>query len=96
MLSRVLLAGHLHVGAGKLAARAVVVDHEVMRAQDAWVREDLAPDLVDERRVWHASKKRAYGVLHQAKAAPADEDAHGKARPAVEVHARRRGDYGCR
>ena len=37
VLKGIALAGHFHVCAGKLAAGAVVVHHEVVRAQDLGV-----------------------------------------------------------
>ena len=44
----VALAGHLHVGAGKLTTGAVVVHHEVVCAQDLGVRHNPVADFLDE------------------------------------------------
>ena len=89
VLKRVALAGHLHVGAGKLTTGAVVVHHEVMSAQDLGVRHDPVADFLDELGVGRLSQQWADGVAYQAQAADADEDAHAQARPAIEVKAGR-------
>ena len=89
VLKGIALAGHFHVCAGKLAAGAVVVHHEVMSAQDLGVRHDPVADFLDELGVGRLPKQRADGVAHQAQAADADEDAHAQARPAIEVKAGR-------
>ena len=85
MFKRVALAGHFHVCAGKLAAGAVVVHHQVVRAQDLGVRHNPVADCLDELGVGCLPQQRADGVAHQAQAADADEDAHTQACPAIEV-----------
>ena len=87
VLKRIALAGHLHVGAGKLATGAVVVHHQVVRAQDLRIRHDLVADFLHQLGVGRLSQQWADGVAHQAHAADADEDAHSQACPAIEVKA---------
>ena len=89
VLKRVALAGHLHVGAGKLTTGAVVVHHEVVCAQDLRIGHDLVADCLDELGVGRLPQQRADGVAHQAQAADADEDAHTQACPAIEIKAGR-------
>ena len=87
VLKRIALAGHLHVGAGKLATGAVVVHHQVVRAQDLRIRHDLVADCLDKLRVGRLSQQWADGIAHQTHAADTDEDAHAQACPAIEVNA---------
>ena len=89
VLKRVALAGHLHVGAGKLTTGAVVVHHEVVCAQDLRIGHDLVADCLDELGVGRLPQQRADGVAHQAQTADADEDAHTQACPAIEIKAGR-------
>ena len=89
VLKCVALAGHLHVGAGKLTTGAVVVHHEVVCAQDLRIGHDLVADCLDELGVGRLPQQRADGVAHQAHAADADEDTHAQACPAIEVKAGR-------
>ena len=96
VLKRVALAGHLHVGAGKLAAGTVVVHHEVVRAQDLRIRHDLVANRLNKLRAGRLSQQWTDGVAHEAHAADADEDAHAQACPAIEVKAGRLRNKCCR
>ena len=89
VLKCVALAGHLHVGAGKLTTGAVVVHHQVVCAQDLRIGHDLVANCLDELGVGRLPQQRTDGVAHQAHAADADEDAHTQACPAIEVKAGR-------
>ena len=64
VLKRVALAGHLHVGAGKLTTGAVVVHHQVVCAQDLRIGHDLVADCLDELGVGRLPQQRADGVAH--------------------------------
>ena len=77
------------MGARELPAGAIVVDHEVVGSEHAGVGEDLVVDVLDELGAGGLAQKRAHRVSQQPHAAPADERAHGEARPSVKVYARR-------
>ena len=90
------LGGHFHMGARKLPTRAIVVNHEVMRAQDTWIGHDLRADVGNELRIGSLSEKRVDRVANELDAAPTDIQADRESDPRIELDARHISDDGTR
>ena len=82
------LGCHLGVSARKLPARAVIVDHQVVNAQDAGVAHNLVSNVLDQLRIGSLAQKRAHRILDKFKTAPANIGANGKADPCVKIDVR--------
>ena len=82
------LGCHLGVSACELPARAVVVNHQIVNAQNAGVAHDLVSNVLDQLWIGCLAQKRAHRILDELKAAPADIGANGKADPCVKIDVR--------
>ena len=88
----VALARHLDMRACELTARAVIVHHKVMRAQDPGIRHDLGVNAFNKPLVWSLAQKRTRRVAHQIDATGTHKKAHAQACPAIKVDTRGTGD----
>ena len=85
---RVGFCRHLGVGARELPAWTVIVDHQVVDAQNARVAHDLAADMLDEFGIGRLTQKRTHRILDELKTAPANIGTDGKSNPSIEVDTR--------
>ena len=90
------LGGHLDMGARKLPTRAIVVNHEVMSAQDTWIGHDLRADVGNELGIGSLPEKRVDSVANELDAAPTDIQADRESDPRIELDARHISDDGAR
>ena len=81
------LGGHFHMGARKLPTRAIVVNHEVMSAQDTWIGHDLRADVGNELGIGSLPEKRVDRVANELDAAPTDIQADRESDPRIELDA---------
>ena len=77
-------AVHFHMDAGEPAAGAVIVNHQVVVAQNLGGGADFVEDLLPQLRAGGLAQQGADGVLSQTKAADEDEHCHRKAHIAVD------------
>ena len=70
--------------AGKTAAGAIVVHHQVVRAQNALIAQHFAGDILRQLFAGRLAQKRVYRLFDEADAAVQNEQRHGKAHPAVQ------------
>ena len=82
------LSCHLGVSACELPARAVIVNHQIVNAQNAGIAHDLVSNVLDQLRIGRLAQKRAHRILDEFKTAPANIGTNGKADPSVKVDAR--------
>ena len=82
------LGRHLGMRTCKLPARAVVVNHQIVNAQNAGIAHDLVSNVLDQLRIGRLAQKRAHRILNKFKAAPANIGANGKADPCVKIDVR--------
>ena len=59
-----------------------------MNTQNAGVAHDLVSDVLDQLGIGCLAQKRAYRILDELKAAPANIGANGKADPCVKIDVR--------
>ena len=85
---RAVLGRHLGMRTCKLPARAVVVNHQIVNAQNAGIAHDLVPNVLDQLRIGRLAQKRAHRILDELKTAPANIGANGKADPCVKIDVR--------
>ncbi len=81
----ILLRRHFHMHAGEAAGRAVVVHHQVVRAQHPGVGHDGGADLLHHFGIGRRAQQRVDGIADQPPARPEDEDSDRKAHPAIDV-----------
>ena len=83
----VLPAVHLHMEAGKALAGAIVMDHQVVIAQNLGLGHDVVHDLLPQFRVRVLAQQGGDGVLCQIPAAVQNEQGHAQTNPAVHGNA---------
>ena len=86
-LEHIGLGGNLGVQACEDAAGAVVMDHEVVHAQNAWIGLGLLFNHMGEFRAGGFAQEWVNGVADKAHAAPQDEAGNREAHPTIEVKA---------
>ena len=84
-LQGVLVLIHLHMETGEALAGAVIVDHQVMEAQDLGLGADEFSDGLPELRIRRFAQQGGNGLPGQAPAAPQDEQGHGQTHAAVDL-----------
>ena len=90
----VLLGGHLAVDRGKALALAVVVDGQIVDAENARVGEDFLVDSPHQGGVGGGAQQGVARLHNQLDAGHHNEHRHGQAQKAVQVHAGKAGDKG--
>ena len=95
-LHHVVFRRHLHMYAGKTAAGAVIVHHQVVGAQHAVVAHHLFADVIRQLLAGRLSQQRIDRFLQDAHAAPQNEQRHAKAHPAVQLQPRQARDHARR
>ena len=83
----VLLPVHLHMDAGEALAGAVVVDHQVMVAQNFGAVLDVVHNQLPQGRIRRLAQQGRHRILRQLCAADQDENRHRQAHPAVHIPA---------
>ena len=89
---RVEAVVHLGVGAGKAAAGAVVVDDQVVDAEDVLVARNFLRQLMHQRLIRRLAEQRVDGVARDADARPEDQQRNAKAHIAVHTQPRKVAD----
>ena len=80
----------------KLPARAIVVNHQIVNAQNAGIAHDLVSNVLDQLRIGRLAQKRTHRILDELKAAPANIGANGKADPSIKIDMRHLGNNRAR
>ena len=83
--NRVPPCGHLHMHAGELPPRPVIVDHQIVHAQNARIAHQLLADTADQLRRRRVAQQRVERLLNQRNAADEDEHGHRRADIAVQI-----------
>ena len=82
----IILRRHLHMDTGKAAAGAVIMQHQVMRAQHAGIGHDALADFFHRPGIGRCAQQGVDGVADQPPAGPEDKDGHGHSHPPVDAH----------
>ena len=92
-VENILVVIHLHMRACKTPAGSVVVNHEIMDAENLVLREQQICNLPDQMFIRRHAEQRVDGVFRNADAGPQNKKCHAKPGPAVNSGARQLSDH---